>query len=250
MPEYAVKREVDIRLPSSTAGPGAGRTRDRIHVSDVLQYIGLGTGVLDAVEKFTPRSTRFRLALGLAWEDYIATVYPEIQYHPGEFEKDGIMGSPDGLEEAGPGHGWRKEGELLIDEFKLTWLSARWRLSERTNRIRMWQVLSYCALLEIREVNLWVGYLNGDYNREGPMVFAPDPVVYELSFTQKEVDANWRMVVNNVPPMLEEWKAKGWWTGSTEEWRPGRKGAGRVTQKKIDESDIFDLDLLEDAISA
>jgi len=102
------------------------------------------------------RSYPLRMALGLAWEWLAAGLYPDMVWQPGEFERDGIIGSPDGL---------TYDGELpVIDEMKLTFKSCRDKDVLR-DTLWMWQIKGYMAILQCTRARLHVCYVNGDYTR-------------------------------------------------------------------------------------
>src|SRR6266571_1050494 len=74
-----------------------------VHVSDILQYAWYGSSSDEDRERKKKEADEdleilpLRMALGLAWEEWVAGLYPEMEWQPGEFEKDGIIGSPDGI---------------------------------------------------------------------------------------------------------------------------------------------------------
>ena len=134
----------------------------------------------------------YRVAVGLAVEDWLGRQKPEINFHAlGELAKDGIIGTPDGLE-------FDRDGGI-IHEIKATWKSSRSDRESPMERLRKewyWtaQACSYCYLASfgkelVRRAQLHIWWLNGNYQGSGP-----EYKTYEISYSSPEVGANWRLV--------------------------------------------------------
>lgn len=209
-------------------GHGAAPRSPGRHVSEVIKELALSRGIwkqddqeeLDFtlakyevarggdVVKLYPQAM-YRIAAGLAWEEWYGP-QQDINFHGiGELCKDRIIGTPDGLK-IKPG-----TGALVIPELKWTWKSSRSDRETPQERIHKefpWtcQGCSYCRLATIgkwppklwtqngvvlasddlvREMELHVMWSNGNYKGSGPELR-----VYEIEFSPEEVVANWQVI--------------------------------------------------------
>lgn len=138
------------------------------------------------------------MEVGFWWEDMLGKVYGErsAAIRPDEVERDGIVGSPDGV---GPDPGLTDaDGKIIIppdpnilvlEEYKATWRSVK------TTPDKVWkymtQAMSYCAMMELDVVVFRIAYLFGDWKGTGPQ-YKP----YRIEFEQDEIDDNWAMIVD------------------------------------------------------
>jgi len=128
-----------------------------------------------------------RMAVGMAWEEWAVGLWPKtFQWQPGECKRDGIIGSPDGKMPRVGGGNWQ------LEEFKCTWKSLhKYRdILAPLNRLWIWQMAGYCAMMGLTYARLHVMWVNGDYR-------PPSPVyrTYLLRFTEQELEEFWRNVV-------------------------------------------------------
>jgi hypothetical protein len=136
----------------------------------------------------------YRVAMGLAWEEWYGAQHPEIDFHGiGEIVRDGIIGSPDGLEAT-------QDGELIVHEIKLTWKSSRDDRESPEARLAaewMWmaQIKCYMAMLAkiasapVARACLHVFWVCGNYKGSGPQAKR-----YELEFDPAEVESTWKQI--------------------------------------------------------
>lgn len=136
-----------------------------------------------------------KVQAGLNYERELERLLIKAQVIPGLFrptpiQKDGIWGSPDGIDPTL----WAPV------EYKLTWYSSN-KLFPDDPVYWPWvvQIKSYCHLIEATHAVLYGQWINGDYHppRPGP------PRKFVLAFTRQEVTENWTMLVTHA-------KAKGW----------------------------------------
>jgi hypothetical protein len=170
-----------------------------VHLSGVIRWIAIQMGVLtpddrdctddrneigQAVQRF-PLEARLKMAVGLAWEDWLSSQYPDVMYHPGEMELDGILMTPDGLH----------PNETLY-EFKVTWKSAFKLFNEGYDHKSFWmwraQNMGYLKALGWRKVRQCILYVNGDYRGSLPQF-----VELDVEYTQEEIDDNWRLMLKH-----------------------------------------------------
>lgn len=102
---------------------------------------------------------------------------------PGEFIKDGVIGSPD---------------LVNLQTNRVIETKATWRSSQKFERLEkfFWawlvQMKGYCKFWDTREVELYVYFINGDYRGSGPQ-----PVARLFTFSQMEIDGNWEMLLKH-----------------------------------------------------
>lgn len=217
-----------IREINSTfdLGHGAEPRSPGRHVSTVIKELALSRGVwkqddqeeLDFtlakyhaarggdVVKLYP-AAMYRIAAGLAWEQWYGP-QQDINFHGiGELRRDGIIGTPDGMKVQ------PVTGNLVVPEIKYTWKSSRSDRETAVERIYKefpWtcQPCSYCMMATVGKVKVWhqgnvtmasdnlvrlaelhVFWVNGNYKGSGPELR-----VYELEYTVEEVLANWNVI--------------------------------------------------------
>jgi hypothetical protein len=125
---------------------------------------------------------------GFLWEHVFSMAHREaIASHalvrPGEWELDGIVGSPDGIDTIN----WR------VIETKFRWMSSnKFDQLEKYFWLELVQVKGYCKMIHTTEAELWVFFCNGDYR-------PPRPVVRGklLEFNDQEIEESWRMIVGH-----------------------------------------------------
>src|ERR1700675_2531340 len=86
------------------------------HQSDILAYVARKIGVLKPGEKLEDEYPLL-WGLGCAWEEYIMSFYPDMEWQPGELTVDGISMNCDGLSVI--------DGEPTVEEAKLTFKKER-----------------------------------------------------------------------------------------------------------------------------
>lgn len=167
-----------------------------IHLSGVLNYIATVTKSfvvydedLDALlsNVVSPcKGTPVRMAIGFAWEAWLAAQVEGLIWQPGEMSLDDVYGNPDGL-----------DCNLVLHEFKSTHKSSRHQITEHKGWL--WQGCGYLKMLQAqygvmvpRTVVYHVLYLRGDYQGIDP-VYRPESVTFE----QGEIDSVWDMVLRN-----------------------------------------------------
>jgi hypothetical protein len=185
--------ERDLRLPPNHS---EGRDTTKIHISEILAKTAVSLGHLSPQ---TGEDDEFGLmVMGLAWEDMLAQQValedPSFIYHPGEFERDDILGSPDGLSSY-PGD----PNRFVIREFKSTKKSSNHHpIREADGKWWMWlrQGMCYCAVVPNCEPEVWwtVLHINRDYKWESAQPLCLD---YRIRFTEEEIEQNWKFMLAN-----------------------------------------------------
>ena len=176
--------------PSRSQGP---------HVSNVIRWIdnhAIHQGQRKDYNELTD-AERVRMGAyttgGWLWEEIVRKALVPVLggqlHHVGEIGLDGITGTPDGL--------W-VNGQEWLEEYKATWRSSR-RPLETDFRTWLWQIKSYCHMLRVSRARLRAMFVNGDYRDSGPQIKQ-----WEMEFTQRELEENWLMIVNNSRAMEKE----------------------------------------------
>lgn len=202
--------EVPIFLPPPPAPRSAG-----IHVSNIIRCIAAENGYLKPewveelslvdVRTITDTTAILRISLGLAWEDwYIPRILGKYNVvdHPGEMKYDDVYMTHDGedlsvtVTEVNFAVG--QDGSYIpqyiviprVHEVKCTYKSTR--TTARLEEQFMWmsQIKGYCIGRGTRFAVLHIMHVCGNYKYP----ISPMHKVYEIEFTQDELDSNWRML--------------------------------------------------------
>ena len=188
-----------------------------IHQSTLIRSIALRTGILgkqketiglgrkgvDPDEEKKPPNPLV-CSVGVAWEQFVAGLYPDVIWQPGEAEVDGVYMTADGLtpcafqvDEKHEGIGGDQIWSGSIFEAKATWKSCeREGMTRSIRTLWMWwvQVMGYCWTWRCLEAEVHTLFLMGNWKFEGEGP-APRYVVYRLRFEPVELRENWRMVM-------------------------------------------------------
>lgn len=204
-----VKFENDPDLTFSTTGedrsPG-------LHLSDIIK-----TMQYEREKRFNPDTPMDMMLLeqGHTWEEVLShalqrrwlNAHPDYAgYRPGELSLDGVAMSPDWIQPKGF-HATLKPGavDLVVEEWKATKTSKN-KVLEDHQWYWLVQLKAYMHALSVdlgRPVTrgrFRVWYINGDYSY-GRSVAAEDMhllrdyVRYDVEFTKRELEDNWRAVI-------------------------------------------------------
>jgi len=159
------------------------------HQSDILAYIARKIGVLKPGERLESEMPLI-FGLGFAWEEYIFSFYPHLDWQPGEMTVDGISVNCDGITAADPTYGCD-----VMEEAKFTFKAEMSGEDFISPKNFMWlhQGRSYCHLYGPRVERWHVCHVRGDYK-----VFGPVYRQYVVEFTDKECEQTWAMLRTNL----------------------------------------------------
>jgi hypothetical protein len=159
-----------------------------VHVQAVNKYLAVAANKLSGDSPFDPfTATNYPLlpALGVAWEDFRVSLFGEetLVWQPGEMQRDGISGNPDGLLTL-------PDGDICIWECKLTTAKIK-RISECWLYLR--QGIAYCALYgcAFRRVMYDVYWVLGDYSRP----YQPMSTQTLVEFDEAEIETWWERML-------------------------------------------------------
>lgn len=162
-----------------------------VHLSNILRKVAIDTGQLSEGDR--DDEMPLRVFLGLAWEAMAVRLYKDIAWQPGEFERDGIYMTPDGISEI-------KGLGTVVEEFKYTGKSLRVKGGDKDQLKSitgewMWiqQGLGYCNAVGTDLVRYHVCWSRGVYSY--PMV--ERYIRYLVQFSRLELEGNWKMVMKN-----------------------------------------------------
>jgi len=156
-----------------------------VHVQAINKHLAVAAGKMQdsesenfPFEKFSRDNYPWMPALGAFWEESCASLYPEdeLLWQPGEWERDGILGTPDGLLLCEPMRIWEcKRTTMKIRSVAECWLFLK-------------QGLAYCALSGgITQVQWDVLWVLGDYSRP----YQPRVTSTVVEFETYEVESWW-----------------------------------------------------------
>lgn len=171
----------EIQLSSEGRSP-------KLHVGEVIRHLALEMGYLDKKYEDAEMDVP-TVALGLAWEDWYCQQRPyQILYHPGEYEQDGLILTPDGIS-------FDDDDELRVEEFKSTKKGAP-RSTDELGDKKFWlwmtQIKAYCHAIGTTRARLHAIFLNGRYEwYAGGNTL---PMVFRIQFEQHEIVSNWTML--------------------------------------------------------
>jgi len=175
-----------------------------IHVSNVLRVIAQSQGMLRVIEDLDKEEKdRLLWFLGMCWEEGCVSLYPEINWQPGELKRDGVYMNIDGLLiNQGP------DCHRQIEEFKYTSKKVQRGKDFLADWLRMQQGLAYCAGWGANLVRWHICYYRGNYyapdaqgNKTDGM---PEYWRYVVEFSDSEVESTWDMIQRNKHDAIKE----------------------------------------------
>lgn len=193
----AIEIPIDLKLPKSLTPRSEG-----IHVSAIIRCIATEQGILKPewaedlslsdVREITDPVAVLRINIGLAWEAHYIPLVGNIVDHPGEMQLDGIFLTHDGesVDVIITQNRERSPIVHFVDEVKATYKSTKTVGDLSTQWMWMAQCKAYCKALGTRFARMHVLFLCGDYSYP----IKPMLKVWQVEFTQEEVDMNWDLL--------------------------------------------------------
>lgn len=128
-------------------------------------------------------------AVGFLWERVLTAALTEMELETnehvvrlGEFSKDGILFTPDGLLLN------LRDGATSLEEWKATFTSSNRDIEDK----KQWwiQIMAYCYALELSAATVRVLYVCGNWR---PPI--PQTKHYRATFNNRELEENWLMLI-------------------------------------------------------
>lgn len=192
---------VTLTLPSSEIPRSPGQ-----HVSGIIRCMATEMGILKPewaeelslvdVREIKDPTAILRMLIGLSWERYYVQeiLAPKlgVVHQPGELSYDGVYGSPDGESLSTFLLEGKNRLESVMHEIKSTYKSVN-TVGDVTGEF-MWlsQIKAYCKMRGTTHAMLHVLFICGDYK----FPIRPIPKMWQLEFTQQEVDDNWSLLMD------------------------------------------------------
>jgi hypothetical protein len=156
----------------------------------------------DGTERWGSGAHLGRQLVGLAFEDALgdrladrySRLYNPHVLRPGEAEREGIIGTADLLD---PVPTATTTALGAIEEWKATWMSSRDADPTASPKFVywVWQGKTYCAIWGIPTLRIRALHLMGDYLFARSPEPGPHFRSWEETFTARELDEHWRMIV-------------------------------------------------------
>lgn len=166
-----------------------------VHVTDLIALVikKIDPDLYD--KEYNEKTRENWMHAGFLWERILTRVFqPDHVLRVGELYMDGVYLTPDWIE-----HHVEPVSMLILGESKATWKTAR-EFDTPTpaagldlTKFIAWklQIMAYCKAAGILIARLHVLFINGEY---APPI--PEIRSYLLTFTQREVDESWDMLLN------------------------------------------------------
>jgi hypothetical protein len=208
---FPFKDLMNVMVDSDGNKLGEGREPGR-HVSEIIHHLRLVRGAKTGPEDEMPG---LRMFAGFMWEVALEWAFKLLMGLREGVAKQPkcqlrhIHMSPDGLDVEDP-------AEFVLEEYKLTWRSMRWMsaFKPRGKWIDLtfeeafeenffdWslQIPAYLKCLSeslgrpVRKARLYVFFVMGDYSFERKR--GPQIRVFELEYTDEELEQNWTVLLN------------------------------------------------------
>ena len=180
------------------------------HVSSIIRCIATEAGILKAdwaeelslvdVRTITDLTAILRISIGLAIEQYyipeILSMYG-VEDHPKELHYDGVYMTHDGEDESviiTLDESFKKIHSLTkrVHEVKATYKSTKTVGDLESQWMWLAQMKAYCIAVGTRFAVMHCWFLCGDYSYP----IRPQRVVWEIEFTQDELDNNWTLLAD------------------------------------------------------
>lgn len=179
-----------LRHPVTPAPRSSG-----IHVSGVLRYLVLESGLIRYQDQLDDDELPLRMACGFMWEEFCASLYPSIIWQPGEISESGLLMNCDGLSatELAP-------SGIRVEEFKATWRKAKSAADVLSDEwYWMQQTRAYCWAYHTNDLRLHALFINGDYRGSGPLYRR-----YAYRFEDREIETTKNMLLANCERAIEK----------------------------------------------
>lgn len=182
--------EIDVeRFQSALWSQDKHVRSEGLHLTNILDEILKERGQSNVRDDLDPADLDDYAAVGFLWERVLTRALTDMYCETanvvrlGEFQKDGIYFTPDGILLNCDG------SKPSLEEWKCTWTSSNKLIEDRIKW--MYQVKCYCYALDLTKATIRVLYINGTWR---PPI--PRTRQYELEFSKRELAETWLEVLN------------------------------------------------------
>jgi hypothetical protein len=187
---------LDVDYISMVRGPepddGLPRSHDhRPHLTDIIRDLAAAIGKSKGNGSISEEDLNAYAAGGWTFEYLWDMAFNKALQdgsivQPGEYELNGIVGTPDRIRV-------EDDGELTVIEIKVRWMSAyKFDQLETYFWQETMQVKSYCALVGTTHAELICFFICGNWHPPTPIAKG-----VKLEFTEREIQENWDCIVNH-----------------------------------------------------
>lgn len=216
--EVLEKTELSLEwsdMRNLTYHPRVARPRSKgVHVSGIIKVIAEKRKLYKPGDELDDMPTV--VLLGQAFEEQAARLYSDLEWQPGEVQREGVAGNPDGRSPLFLPPNMLSTGAVcvgrLLEEFKLTYKSNRYRQDIRAEQTWMMQVMDYLWMDELtyradrsgmQSANPYMSIGEWFYARlhvlwacaDYIQPFRPTYIRYLIRFTEQELKTNWAMMM-------------------------------------------------------
>ncbi len=194
--------------PTLELPPPKQARSEGVHVSNIIRSIALKVGFLDKkwgddlsltdAREITDPKGILRMRIGLAWEEHLIPTLCDVVDHPGEMELQGVYMTHDG-ESVDRVFTGSRGYEVIVHEVKTTYKSSKKAADLKSQWMWLTQLKAYCKGLNTRYARIYILFLCGDYKYP----IEPEYRVFEIEFTQEEIDSSWNTLVDYMNHRLE-----------------------------------------------
>ncbi len=194
--------------PTLELPPPKQARSEGVHVSNIIRSIALKVGFLDKkwgddlsltdAREITDPKGILRMRIGLAWEEHLIPTLCDVVDHPGEMELQGVYMTHDG-ESVDRVFTGSRGYEVIVHEVKTTYKSSKKAADLKSQWMWLTQLKAYCKGLNTRYARIYILFLCGDYTYP----IEPEYRVFEIEFTQEEIDSSWNTLVDYMNHRLE-----------------------------------------------
>ncbi len=177
------------RFQSALWSPDKHVRSEGLHLTTIIQAILEEMGESNVRDDLSAADLDDYAAVGFLWERTLTRALNEMHaelgdvVRLGEFQKDGIYFTPDGIMLN------VSESKPTLEEWKCTWTSCNKLIDDRKKW--MYQIKCYCYALDLDAAVLRVLYINGTWRPPIPCTRH-----YRLEFSRQELASTWLEVLN------------------------------------------------------
>jgi hypothetical protein len=169
--DLKIRSPIDREIALTGRIKEAERTKG-MHLSGILRFVAGQAGLMKIVADMDEERLPLKMALGIAFEEFAASLYPSMHWQPGEVIREGVAMTCDGISPMDLSLGERSYhgDQPCVEEFKLTWKKVQTG-DELLRESWYWcqQGRGYCWGYGANLVRYHICFVNGNYRNSGPV---------------------------------------------------------------------------------